>query len=267
MVRSTTATLRTVVVGSGRAGGSFHRALSERGWHTEVVHHASLGSPEDPLTGPDGSDVELVLLCVPDSAVAATSESLRPRAGRLVAHCAGSLGLDVLATHDSVASVHPLVPLPDATTGAQRLSGAWFAVAGDTRIRRVVDALEGTPVEVPDAHRASYHAAAAVASNHLVALLDEVRRLAATAGVPLRAYLDLVRATVDNVAALGPAAALTGPVAREDWPTVISHLGSMDPGEHAEYLAGVMSVAALAGVAVPPEVSAIAGEQRPDGGG
>ena len=47
--------------------------------------------------------------------------------------------------------------------------------------------------------------------------------------MPLEAYLDLVRATVDNVAELGPAAALTGPAARGDWATIERHLAALDP--------------------------------------
>ena len=78
----------------------------------------------------------------------------------------------------------------------------------------MVDDLGGRPFEVDDADRAAYHAAAVIASNHLVALLGQAERVAAAAGVPLDAYLDLVRATVENVAELGPAAALTGPAAR-----------------------------------------------------
>ena len=74
-----------------------------------------------------------------------------------------------------------------------------------------------------------------IASNHLVALLGQVERVAAAAGVPLEAYLDLVRATLDNVAELGPAAALTGPVARGDWATVDRHLAALDPSEHEAY--------------------------------
>ena len=54
------------------------------------------------------------------------------------------------------------------------------------------------PFRVDDADRALYHAAAAIASNHLVALLGQVERLAATAGVPFDAFLPLVRASLDN---------------------------------------------------------------------
>jgi predicted short-subunit dehydrogenase-like oxidoreductase (DUF2520 family) len=98
---------------------------------------------------------------------------------------------------------------------------------------------------VADADRAAYHAAAAIASNHLVALLGQVERVAASAGVPLEAYLDLVRVTLDNVAELGPAAALTGPVARGDWDTVERHRAALDPAELAAYDAMVAAARRL----------------------
>jgi predicted short-subunit dehydrogenase-like oxidoreductase (DUF2520 family) len=98
-----------------------------------------------------------------------------------------------------------------------------------------VELLGGRAFEVSDEHRAAYHAAAVIASNHLVALLSQAERVAAAAGVPLEAYLDLVRATVDNVADLGPAAALTGPAARGDWDTIERHLLAMHPDERPAY--------------------------------
>ena len=159
-----------------------------------------------------------------------------PDRGAVVAHLAGSLGTDVLRGHPRRAALHPLVALPDPETGARRLAGgAWFAVAGDPLVRRVVTDLGGRWFTVADEHRAAYHAAAAIASNHLVALLGQAERVAATAGVPLAAYLDLVRATVDNVAELGPSAALTGPVARGDWATVARHREALDPDELEAY--------------------------------
>ena len=89
-----------------------------------------------------------------------------------------------------------------------------------------------------------------IASNHLVALLGQAERIGAQAGVELAALLDLVRATVDNVEELGPAAALTGPAARGDEATVERHLGAIAPAEHPAYRALADEARRLAGRAV-----------------
>jgi predicted short-subunit dehydrogenase-like oxidoreductase (DUF2520 family) len=153
----------------------------------------------------------------------------------VVAHLAGSLGLDVLDGHQRRASIHPLVALPDADVGASRLRGGWFALAGDPFVRTVVDALGGQWFTVADDDRAAYHAAACIASNHLVAILGQAERVGASAGVPREAFLDLVRATVENVAALGPARALTGPAARGDMETLERHRAALSPSELEAY--------------------------------
>jgi predicted short-subunit dehydrogenase-like oxidoreductase (DUF2520 family) len=219
------ATLR--LIGPGRAGTSLARGLSAAGW--DVLPPVHRGA--EPAGAAQG--VDLLVIATPDAAIAEVAAVVEPGSA-VVAHLAGSLTLDVLAPHARRASMHPLRSIPTPGTD---LTGAWFAVSGDPLATVAVEALGGRPIEVGDAHRAAYHAAATIASNHLVALLGQVERVAATAGVPLAAYLDLVRGTVDNVERLGPAAALTGPVRRGDWDTVARHLAALPIDERSAYQA------------------------------
>ena len=237
------------LIGPGRAGLSFASALAAAGWSVLPP----LGRDDE--VGDAASGCDWLLITVPDRAVAEVAAAVRPVPGTVVAHVSGSLGPDALAPHPRRATVHPLVSLPDPTEGAAVLAGgAWFGIGGDPAAAQMVTALGGHAVAVPDAHRAAYHAAACVASNHLVVLLDQAARLAERAGVPLEAYLALVRGTVDNVAARGPRAALTGPVARSDWATVGAHRAVVDglgPGDLAAYDALATLAARLAGVELP----------------
>jgi predicted short-subunit dehydrogenase-like oxidoreductase (DUF2520 family) len=231
---------RVRIIGAGRAGGSLATALGRIGWPCEV-----LGRGADVARAAEG--VDLLVLAVPDDAIAASAASVEPVASTVVAHLAGSLGLDALAPHHRRAAVHPLVSLPNEAVGADRLlGGAWFAVAGDAIATQLVAALGGRSFTVEDRDRARYHAAAVIASNHLVALLDQVASVAPL-GVPFDAYLDLGRSTVENVAALGPVAALTGPAARGDTATIERHLAALDPSERALYEALAARCAQMAG--------------------
>jgi len=170
------------------------------------------------------SGVDLLVIATPDDQVARVAAQVAPVDGTVVLHLSGSLGLDVLAPHQRRGSVHPLVPLPTPEVGADRLaSGISFAVAGDPLAGRVARALGGRPLAVDDERRASYHAAASIAANHLVALIGQVERVAASAGLPLDAFAGLMRAATDDALSLGPRAALTGPAARGDWDTVDRH--------------------------------------------
>lgn len=249
---------RLRVVGAGRAGRSLAQALSRAGW--QVV--GLLGRDDDPTDAGLGAD--LVVIATPDASIASVAAAIAPRPEPVIAHLAGSLGLEVLAGHPRVAALHPLVALPDPDLGAARLAGAWFAVAGDPLAQRAVADLGGRWFEVADEDRAAYHAAAVVASNHVVALLGQVERIAAGIGVPGEAYLDLARATIDNVAAKGAAGALTGPAVRGDWATIARHLDALDPAERAAYRAVADLARRLVDPAGLPEDLGPAAEERDD---
>jgi predicted short-subunit dehydrogenase-like oxidoreductase (DUF2520 family) len=193
-----------------------------------------------------GTDV--LVIATPDAEVARVAAAVIPVAGTVVLHLSGSLGLDVLGPHDRRASLHPLVPLPTPEVGAVRLrSGVTFAVAGDPVARRLALDLGGQPVVVADEVRSNYHAAATIAANHLVALLGQVERVAATAGLPLTAFAGLIHAAADDALALGPHQALTGPAVRGDWTTIDRHRSVLEamPGARNE-LAGYDAMVVLA---------------------
>jgi predicted short-subunit dehydrogenase-like oxidoreductase (DUF2520 family) len=222
------------IVGPGRAGRSLAAALRAAGW--DVV--GLLGRHDDLAEAASGVDV--LVIATPDDAVAAAAAAVRPEPGCVVLHLSGSLGLDVLGGHPRRAALHPLVPLPNPAVGARRLAGGvTFAVAGDPMARVIAESLGGRAVEVDDADRPAYHAAACIAANHVVALLGQVERVAAGAGLGLDAFLGLTRAALDDVAVLGPRAALTGPAVRGDWATLARHRDALPPAERPGYNAGV----------------------------
>jgi predicted short-subunit dehydrogenase-like oxidoreductase (DUF2520 family) len=234
------------IIGPGRAGGALARALDGVGW--QVL--ASLGRGDDVRRA--AADADLVVIATPDASIAAVAGSIDPVAEVAVAHLSGALGLDVLAPHERRAAVHPLLSLPNAELGAERLvAGGWFAVAGDPIAQDLVAALGGRSFEVADEDRAIYHAAACVASNHVVALLGQVERLARQVGVPVEAFLDLTDGSVANVRALGARDALTGPAARGDLATIERHRAALAPPELELYDALVHAARELA-AARPP---------------
>ena len=234
------------LVGPGRAGTTVAAALVARGWTAvavagrtpEAVSAAAdrLGARVVPMADA-GAGADLVIIATPDAAIESAASalvaSLRPDA--LVIHLAGARGLDALAGVPARrGALHPLQSIPSVGIGLARLPGSWCAVAGDPQVEDLAVQLQLRSFTVADADRARYHAAACIASNHLVALLGQAERIAP---VPLKALLPLVRATVDNVAELGVKAALTGPVARGDVATVRAHLAALDIDDQTAYRA------------------------------
>jgi predicted short-subunit dehydrogenase-like oxidoreductase (DUF2520 family) len=229
------------IIGAGRAGSSLHRALERQHWSLPPI----LRRGDDVRLAAQG--VDLVLIATPDAAVADVASAIEPNPSAVVAHLSGSLGLAPLGSHPRRGVLHPLVALTDPDRGADRLVGAWFGLAaeGDRLLEQVVDELHGRRVTVAEGDWARYHAAAVMAANHLVALLGQVERVAGSIGVPLDAYLDLARGALEDVAALGPASALTGPVRRGDAATVERHLAALPAAERAGYQALATEAARL----------------------
>jgi predicted short-subunit dehydrogenase-like oxidoreductase (DUF2520 family) len=216
------------VIGPGRAGLSFARALEAAGCAVEVLDRAA-------SVAGAAAGVDAVLIATPDRAIASVAAAITP-GDAVVLHCSGATTLTCLEPHPRRGSIHPLMSLPNAEVGAAKLApGGWFAVAGDPLAEELVDRLGGRRFVVADQHRALYHAAAAVSANHLVVLLAQVERLADQVGVPVEAFFDLARGAFDDVIARGAAAALTGPAARGDEATLDAHRAALPEAERELY--------------------------------
>jgi predicted short-subunit dehydrogenase-like oxidoreductase (DUF2520 family) len=245
--------MRIVLVGPGRAGQSLARRAAACGHRivgvlarsraAAVEAGGSLGTEplewENPLPACD-----LLVVAVRDDAIADVARRLAPHAAEVGAavHLSGLTpvgALVPLGAHAPCGSFHPLQTLPEPETGARLLEGAWVAVTSENDLlTEALCSFAGTigmhPFEIDDDCKALYHAGAAAAANFSLAALIIAEQLLTRAGVPLRAAEPLVRAVVDNAFRLGPAAALTGPIARGDVGTVRAQIEAIE-----EYLPGL----------------------------
>jgi len=186
------------VIGSGRVGSALGARLRERG------------------VAVDEDDPDVVLLCVPDTAIADVSRCLAP--GRVwVGHVSGATPLAALEPHERRFSLHPLQSF-DRSGDPSQLDGVWAAITGETGealtvARDLAEKLGMRPFELADGDRTLYHAGAVFASNYLVTL----QRAAVRLGVPAEGLVPLMRGTIEH------GFELTGPIARGDWATVEAH--------------------------------------------
>ena len=239
------APLRFAIVGSGRAGSSLRIGLEQAGWANTQTFDSS-SSPRSA-----GDDANIVILAVPDRVISSVAEVIVPSNATII-HVSGATTLEPLAGHPHHGSVHPLASLTGGQRGADALIGSGFAVASSTpeaaaSCEAIVAAFEGSAFVVNDEARSQYHATASVAANHLAALCAQVERLSDEIGIPATAFWPLMRGVLHNVEAGGAHAALTGPVARADWPTVARHFDSIDSSEHELYRVLAKSCAQVAG--------------------
>src|SRR5204863_9403733 len=126
----------------------------------------------------------------------------------------------------------------DVDSAVARIPGASFAVtARDAATRdigtRLVRDVGGRPFALDEDDKALYHAAAVFASNFVVVLASLAAGVFDRIGIDdaLARLLPLSHAALENVHALGPGRALTGPAVRGDDGTIRANLAALDAAE------------------------------------
>jgi predicted short-subunit dehydrogenase-like oxidoreductase (DUF2520 family) len=192
------------VIGRGRVGSAIAARLEERGVELRE----------------DGAEV--VLLCVPDAAIADVVRCQTLVMSQWVAHTSGATPLSALAPHERRFGLHPLQSFTLAR-GAEQLDGAYAAITAETDEARGVGfelarLLGLEPFELAEEDRALYHAGAVIAASFLATLHRVAAEIFEEVGVPVEGLRPLMQGVVDNDFEL------TGPIPRGDWGTVERHL-------------------------------------------
>lgn len=245
------------VIGPGRLGSTLIAALGQAGLTVSAIgtHHeddARLGTyggvshnagPLHVRVADTALEADAWWLTVPDDdifAVAGQLATARPGRHRsscppLAIHSSGAGSLRLLRPLQEAGvlalCLHPLQTF-SGDARADALAGVACAVtADDERVAAFGDELATRlgmrPFRLADGRKPLYHLAAAVAANLLVGLESEAVRLmneATDRDDGLDLLSPLVSTATANVLGRGPAAALTGPVARGDVATVRAHL-------------------------------------------
>jgi predicted short-subunit dehydrogenase-like oxidoreductase (DUF2520 family) len=272
------------IVGAGAVGTALGVALARAGWPVAAVASRDAGRRERFRRLVSGArafaeaanlldEVELVILAVPDDAIAAVAADLRMYGGQAMIHTSGLLGPEILApamaAGTQVGAFHPLVAFAETERAVAALRGATVAIEADDQLAALLasmaEAIGAIPVRLLPGSKAAYHAAAVLAAGGFIALLDAIAELGRVAGLDeaasLAVYGRLAEQTLANARALGIREALTGPMTRGDRGTLEAHLDALAahaPGALDLYRAAAEReiVLAVGRGALTPEVAA-----------
>lgn len=198
------------------------------------------------------SPADITMIATDDASIATCAVRLAEagivRPGDIVFHCSGALASDILIPvkrcQGWIASVHPIKSFAEPATATASFPGTYCGVEGDEQATACLTPLfiniGGIPLPLQTDTKALYHAGMAIGANFLVTLMQWSLDILKQAGLPqetgLKVLEPMIRNTLDNVFRLGPADALTGPVARRDADIVRRHLEALqsDPTGNAE---------------------------------
>jgi predicted short-subunit dehydrogenase-like oxidoreductase (DUF2520 family) len=238
------------IIGAGAVGTALGVALSRAGWPVAAAASRDAGRRDRIRSLVPGvrtfaepnailDEVELIIVAVPDDAIAKVAGSVRMYSGQAMVHTSGAMGPEVLAgamaAGTQIGSFHPLVAFADTERAVAALRGSTVAIEGDDQLAALLaemaEALGAQPVRLAAGAKAAYHAAAVLAAGGFVALLDAIAELGRVAGLDeagsLAIYGPLIEQTLGNARALGIRQALTGPITRGDTGTLDRHLAAL----------------------------------------
>jgi predicted short-subunit dehydrogenase-like oxidoreductase (DUF2520 family) len=184
----------------------------------------------------------VILIATPDDEIANVAQELarigeEELRGRVVLQTSGAMDSTVLSALQQrgakIGSMHPLQSFSGVTVPS--LEGKVFAIEGETQAvrlaRRIARTLGGSPVHIAGSKKLLYHAAAAMAAGHVLAVEEAATQLLVSTGMKrseaVRALLPLTRQVLENFERLGPRAAWTGPLTRGDYKVVRAHLEAL----------------------------------------
>lgn len=268
--------------GAGRVAQALGRQLRESGQRvvgvaSRSIEHARvaaefIGTAAVPY---EELRAERILIAVPDNAIREVAGRIPE--SRVTLHTCGAYGAELLrgVRAGDCGALHPLQTFATPEAGYGALRGCAVAIDGDAGAlawaEEIAELLGGPVLRVAGESRAVYHAAAVMASNHVVAVMDAAVGLLERAGVPeeaaRRAVGPLARTAVENLIERGAAGALTGPVERGDAGTVRRHREALR--EMPETVGALYRAASLQALAIairrglnPEAVAAVGGELR-----
>lgn len=243
------------IIGAGKLGSALAIALSKSGFGISGVFSKSVEScqllcEKLGMVMVNSFDIavlnsDVIFICIPDNyidnmalKIAAYFEPELIR-GKVFLHLSGALTSEVLKPLENMGafagSFHPIQTFADRDNGWQKLYNCFFGFEGCVEAgecaKTIADRFNGRMISIRREQKSLYHAAACMISNYSVTLFYIMRQMLIKTGMDedeaVKAFMPLLKNTVDNIERLGDINALTGPISRGDYKVVSQHLESI----------------------------------------
>ena len=252
--------MRTGIIGAGKVGCSLGKYFRLNNLKVTGYYDVNENLAKEAATFTETTFIEdletivkisdTLFLTVPDDLITTVWNQMKDMSleGKFICHCSGALsagdafpGIDKCGAFGY--SVHPLFAVSDKYNSYKELSHAYFVIEGDEKHRQEIAGIFnnlGNEVRyIAAKDKVKYHCAAAVCSNHVVALIQESLDLMQECGFDeesaLKALAPIMLGNMQHIAEHGTVNSLTGPVERADVKTVEKHLNCLDEKQQMLY--------------------------------
>ena len=233
-------------IGAGPVGTAFAVNLSQRGHRVVGIFDVNQEAAQrlaDDVAGCRVFDqaqalvdsADTVFITTPDDFIAKVTGDLRWRAGQAAVHCSGATTVQALEAASEqgalAGAIHPCQSFAGRDQAIANLPASTFGIEAEeplrTTLTEIARALDGEVVYLTSEDKALYHAAACIVAAYAYTLADIATDLWKSFGKSkaeaTRAYIPLLRGTVNNIASVGFPGCPSGPIMRGDVKTIESH--------------------------------------------
>lgn len=240
--------IRISFIGAGKVGFSLGKYLKESKFKVVGYYSKNLGSAKDAAKFTetkyfndlqeviDSSDV--IFITTPDGVIEVVWNELKELSikNKIICHCSGSLSSDVFSNIEDLSShgysIHPMFAISDKYNSYQKLRQAYITIEGSQKylseIKRVIETLGNKVQVISKEKKYLYHTASVVASNHVLALIQQsviyLKECGFSEEEGLKALYPLIINNIMNIKLKGINNSLTGPVERGDVNTIEGHI-------------------------------------------
>lgn len=238
-------------IGAGPVGTTFAVRLSEQRYRVAAVADISAAAAARFAERVPGCRVcpqnqavlaaaDIVFITTADDFIAPVCSDLTWCPGQTAVHCSGASTVQSLEAARRqgalVGSIHPCQSFSGIEQAIQNLPGSTFGIEAEEPVRSTLTdmarALKGEIVYLSSEDKVLYHAAAAIACNYVTTLVklatDLWQNFGKNSADGVKAYMPLLRGTLNNMETVGFPGCLTGPIARGDAATVGRHLAALE---------------------------------------
>ncbi len=244
-------------IGAGKVGVTLGKYFKEKGlevkgfyskspqsakWAAQFTNSANYESLQDII-----NNCDMLMFTVPDGQIAEVWEEAKfqiinqsvekkTASHKMICHCSGlhssKIFSEIEGTNCAGYSIHPLCAINDKETSWQYMNDVLFTIEGHDaymkEIQQMFQLLENQTQVLDASKKAVYHAAASLASNHLVGVfsmaVDTFLQCGFSEEEATKQLYHLAAGNLEQIREKGCVDALTGPIERGDVDTVQRHI-------------------------------------------
>ncbi len=231
--------------GAGRVAGALCREMYSRGINIQHIVSESQSSAKmlaeecnaswsESLIFDDTTDI--IIVAVPDHKLNTVLNTIKCSENTLVAHTAGSFGLEVFPSRLKNRGV--FYPLQTFTRNRKIIFSdlPFFIEANSTQMEKVLDCLAeslgGKVYIVGKDDRRLLHLAAVFVCNFVNHMLTAGKEIVSRTGLSYEVMEPLIMETISKARELGPDESQTGPAVRNDKNTIAKHMDLLSFSPH-----------------------------------